>query len=130
MMMPKPVKPPPVIFPRSLCVNPNCVPQSPRIPPRMENPTPAAKMAMKPAHKSRYAWGATQLLFPLLIGFVSEVFFFALQSNGECRQFHNRAPLHRGFVGAKPYAGPVGRLFRVREWIAIFHERHDEFIHK
>src|SRR5437773_7520504 len=27
-------------------------------------------MAMNPAHKSRYAWGATPLLFPLLIGLV------------------------------------------------------------
>src|SRR5688572_13041307 len=58
MMIPKPVRPPPVIWPRSLCVKPNWAPQSPRMPPRMENPTPAARMAMKPAQSSRLAFGA------------------------------------------------------------------------
>src|SRR5881394_1753269 len=119
MMMPNPVRPPPVMFPRSLCVNPNCVPQSPRIPPRIENPTPAAKMAMKPAHKSRYAWGATPLLFPLLIGFSSEVFLFALESKGEYGQFHDRAAFQRGLVRAQTDTGPVCRLLRIRERIAI-----------
>src|ERR1700722_16675443 len=59
MMTPKPVRPPPVMPPRSLWVKPNWVPQSPRIPPRTENPTPAARMAMKPARSSRLALGVT-----------------------------------------------------------------------
>src|SRR6185369_14072207 len=130
MMMPNPVKPPPVMFPRSLWVNPNCVPQSPRIPPRMENPTPAAKMAMKPAHKSRYAWGATPLLFPLLIGFVSEVFVSAQELKRKRRQLDNRAALQRRLVRAKTDTGPVGRLLRIRERVAIFHQRHDEFVNE
>src|SRR2546430_2731548 len=71
MMIPNPVKPPPVMFPRSLCVKPNWVPQSPRIPPRMENPPQPARLPMKPPNKSQYALGAMLLFFPLLI-----VFFF------------------------------------------------------
>src|SRR5688572_15683594 len=70
MIMPNPVRPPPVICPRSLWVNPNWAPQSPRIPPRIENPTPAARMAIKPAHNSRLALGAIASLLTctLLIG--------------------------------------------------------------
>src|SRR5688572_33262055 len=69
MIMPNPVRPPPVICPRSLWVNPNWAPQSPRIPPRIENPTPAARIAIKPAHNSRFAFGAmaSLLVYALLI---------------------------------------------------------------
>jgi len=59
MMMPKPVRPPPVMAPSSVWVKPYCSAHWPRIPPRIANPTPAARIAMKPAHKSREALGTT-----------------------------------------------------------------------
>src|SRR5438128_2478680 len=52
MVTPKPTKPPPVISPNSLCVKPNCSPQSPMISPRTENPMPAAINVKKLAQKS------------------------------------------------------------------------------
>ena len=54
-MIPKPVSPPPVIAPSSVCVKPYCSAHWPRMPPRIANPTPAARIAMKPAQSSRWA---------------------------------------------------------------------------
>src|SRR4051794_2334420 len=58
MMMPKPVRPPPVIAPSSVWVKPYCSAHCPRMPARIENPTPEAMMAMNPAQSRRYALGA------------------------------------------------------------------------
>src|SRR5262249_47949948 len=58
MMMPKPVRPPPVIAPSSVCVKPYCSAHWPRMPARIENPTPDAMIAMNPAQSRRYALGA------------------------------------------------------------------------
>ena len=67
MMMPKqnPVKPAPPIAPNWVAVKPNSLAQLSKIPPRMAKPTPAAKIAMKPAHNRRFAFGA---IAPLLTG--------------------------------------------------------------
>ncbi len=53
MMMPKPVRPPPVMAPSSVCVKPYWLDHWPRMPARIENPTPEAMMAMNPAQSSR-----------------------------------------------------------------------------
>src|SRR4051812_35101644 len=60
MMMPNPVNPPPVIAPSSVWVKPYCSPHWPRMPARIENPTPEARMAMNPAQSKRYAFGAAR----------------------------------------------------------------------
>src|SRR3954447_14207965 len=60
MMMPKPVRPPPVIWPSSVWVKPYCSAHCPRMPARIENPTPEARMAMNPAQSRRYALGAAR----------------------------------------------------------------------
>ena len=59
MMMPKqkPVKPAPLTRPTSSAVKPNFAFQTSRMPPRMAKPTPAARIAMKPAANSRFAFG-------------------------------------------------------------------------
>src|SRR5262245_53923950 len=59
--MPKPSRPPPVIPPSSVWVKPYSAPQMVRTPARTEKPTPDAKMAKKPAHKSRCAFEAVPL---------------------------------------------------------------------
>src|SRR4051812_9968128 len=51
IVSPNPASPPPVIAPRSDLVNPNWAPRSPRIPPLMEKPIPAATSVMKLAKK-------------------------------------------------------------------------------
>ncbi len=51
--MPKPTRPPPVMVPSSVLVNPNCVPQSARIAPRIANPTPATMRVTKLAANKR-----------------------------------------------------------------------------
>ena len=53
--MPKPVRPPPVMAPSSVWVKPYCSAHWPRMPARIEKPTPAAAIAMKPAQRSRWA---------------------------------------------------------------------------
>src|SRR5262245_49973770 len=60
MMIPKqkPVKPPPEMRPSSSALKPYSLPQLSRMPPRMAKPTPAARMARKPAHSRRKALGA------------------------------------------------------------------------
>src|SRR5262245_23742942 len=60
MMMPKqnPVKPAPPIAPSCAPVNPKSAAQLARMPPRIPNPIPAARMARKPAHSNRVAFGA------------------------------------------------------------------------
>ena len=58
---PKPVKPAPVMLPRSDWVKPNSLAQSTRMLPRTPKPTPEAKIAKKPAHKSRFALGTVPL---------------------------------------------------------------------
>src|SRR5690349_8405609 len=120
---PKPTSPNPVTSPTCVWVNPNCVAQSARIPPRTPKPTPAARMAMKPTQRSRFALGATALAFPLLI-----VCFCLYWLKGERRKLHYCAAFERGFMGAQAHTGPVGRLLRVREWIAILSERHRKFV--
>jgi hypothetical protein len=76
IMMPKqnPVNPAPLIRPVSRPVKLNALTQSPKMPPRMAKPTPAAKIAMKPAKRRRLAFGAmaTLLTSALLIVFFGE----------------------------------------------------------
>src|ERR1051325_2606824 len=69
MMMPKqnPVNPAPLINPVSSPVKLKAFTQSLKMPPRMAAPTPAARMAMNPARRSRLAFGAIPFAFPLLI---------------------------------------------------------------
>ncbi len=55
--MPKPVRPPPVIAPSSVWVKPYCSAHCPRMPARIENPTPEAMMAMNPAQSRRFEFG-------------------------------------------------------------------------
>src|SRR5262245_27833327 len=50
---PNPHRPLPVIWPNSVWVNPNCLPQSSRIPLRMEKPIPAAISVTKLARNNR-----------------------------------------------------------------------------
>src|SRR5262245_22435708 len=59
-MMPKqnPVNPAPLISPSCCAVKPKSAPQFAKIPPRIPKPTPAARMAINPAIKSRLALGA------------------------------------------------------------------------
>ena len=59
--MPKPVRPPPVMPPSSVWVKPYCSAHWPRMPARIENPTPEARMAMKPAQSRRLAFGSACL---------------------------------------------------------------------
>src|SRR5258708_1231815 len=126
MMMPKPVSPPPVMAPNSLCVKPNCLPQSPRMPPRMANPTPAARMAMKPAKSRRFALGAVAFCpFPFAIRLFRSV---RLRLTAEVRQFNDFPPAHGRFMRANPRAGPVDRLIHVRERRAALHDAHDELV--
>ena len=47
----------------SVMVNPNCSAHWPRMPPRTEYPTPAARIAINPAQRSRRAFGATPSFF-------------------------------------------------------------------
>src|SRR5262245_17063454 len=60
MMMPKqkPLKPAPPMAPSWAAVKLNSAPQLSKIPPRMAKPTPAARIAMNPAQRSRAALGA------------------------------------------------------------------------
>lgn len=59
MMIPKqnPESPAPVIEPSCCALKLNSLAQLSKMPPRIAKPTPAAKIAMKPAHKSRWALG-------------------------------------------------------------------------
>src|SRR4029453_12434975 len=70
-MIPKqnPVNPAPLMSPSCWPVKPNCAPQVARIPPRMANPTPAARIARNPPQSRRLAFGAiaTLLTVTLLI---------------------------------------------------------------
>ena len=72
MMMPKqkPENPAPPIAPSWPAVKPYSAPQLSKMPPRMANPTPAARIAMNPAHNSRFAFGTIDslLTWALLIG--------------------------------------------------------------
>ena len=72
MMMPKqkPVKPAPLMSPSCAPVKPKSAPQLARMPPRIPKPTPAARMAMKPAQSSRLALGAMPscLMFMMVSG--------------------------------------------------------------
>ncbi len=63
MMMPKqkPVKPAPVMSPISVSVKPNSPRQLSKNPPRIAKPTPAARIAKKPAQRRRFALGAMPL---------------------------------------------------------------------
>src|SRR5262245_1800397 len=69
IMMPKqkPVKPAPLMLPNSVAVKPNSAPQLSRIPPRIAKPTPAARMAIKPAQRSRFALVGVMLSFLLFM---------------------------------------------------------------
>src|SRR6267143_6709097 len=97
MMMPKQklVKLAPLMSPNWAAVNPKSVPKLARIPPRMPKPMPAARMAKKPAQRSRFAFGAILLLFPLLI--VLLFFCFGLTRNSLVGQRHGAA--RQDFLG-------------------------------
>src|SRR5687767_2405587 len=76
MMMPKqkPVNPAPPMAPSCAPVNPNSAAQLARMPPRMPNPMPAARMARNPAQSRRLAFDAIgsvltgRLVMSVLVG--------------------------------------------------------------
>src|SRR5277367_1712211 len=111
MIMPKPVRPPPVMPPRSLWVKPNCVPQSLKMPPRTEKPTPAARMAMKPAKSRRFAFDAIPSVGADIM---DDELWWGWSGVGKKgskrprRQLHNLAAGEGGLMRAETDAGPVG----------------------
>src|ERR1043166_2759387 len=81
MMMPKqkPGNPAPPMAPSCAPVKPKSAAQLAKMPPRIPKPMPAARIAMKPAKRSRFALGA--IAFPLLIGFGSWVLVVASEES-------------------------------------------------
>src|SRR2546422_667706 len=130
MMIPKqkPVNPAPLISPNCWPVNPKSAPQLARMPPRIPNPTPAARIARNPAIRSRLAFGAMATLLTSALLIVLCALDFCL--NSERGQFYNRAPSEGRLVRAEADAGPVGGLLRVRKRIAIFGKSADELMHQ
>src|SRR6266849_3509359 len=101
------------------------------MPPRIANPTPAARIAMKPANSNRLAFGAMASLLTgasLIIYHWVECLVGGLQSKG--REFDNRAAFEGGLVGAEADTGPVGRLAGVGERVVAGGERGKEFVHE
>src|SRR6187397_423543 len=115
MMMTKqnPEKPAPPMAPSCPAVKPYSAPQLSKMPPRIAKPTPAAKMAMKPAHRSRLALGTAGVLSTLVI----VVRFDWLLT--EAGKFHDLPALECRLMGAKADAGPVRGLFRIGKRIAV-----------
>ncbi len=75
MMTPKqkPVRPAPPMAPSCAPVKPNSAAHVARMPPRMPNPMPVARMARKPAHNSRWAFEA--MASALAVALLMVVFF-------------------------------------------------------
>src|SRR5947209_276358 len=74
------------------------------MPPRMPNPIPAARMAAKPAQRSRFAFGAIPLVLPLLI----VLFFgFGLSRNSSAGQFCYALAFSNNFFGFIAAPGPI-----------------------
>src|SRR5438105_10015438 len=51
-------------------------------------------------------------------------------SNRKRRQFHDFPALEGRLMSAKPDAGPVGRLLRIRKWLALLNHRAQKFMHE
>src|SRR4051794_18350857 len=98
------------------------------MPPRSAKPTPAARMAMKPAHNNRYALGAIGVLSTFVIIFIFYVFVYLRVLNAEGREFHNRAAFEARLMRTETHTGPVRGLFCVRERLTPFQKRVHEFI--
>src|SRR2546422_667275 len=90
----------------------------------MEKPTPAARIAMKPAKSRRLAFGVIPVSFVI----VGLMMFWVCLCLCKFRQLHNFAALQSRFVGAKADAGPVCGFACVRERVAMFNQGADELM--
>src|SRR5688572_12666321 len=115
MMMPKqkPVNPAPPMAPSCAPVNPKSAAQLARMPPRMPNPMPAARMARNPAHSRRLAFDAigsllTDRLVMALLARDSGVWAGLVYSGsgGSACPVPDRVPHYNG-AGWRPPHAPV-----------------------
>src|SRR5690348_14487994 len=107
--MPNPTSPPPVMVPSSLCVKPNCCPQSLRIAPRTENPIPAAISVKKLAQNRIFSFVPGESgEFALTSGSVEDG---GCESEGVPGEFSNRGGYLPGKTNAEPPDGDSAARF-------------------